>query len=234
MRIAICDDHPDCLQELQRQLELMPLVRESRCFSCAETLFQSVQESGPYDAVLMDIDFEAAQTGIDAAAELYARCPETKIIYVTGFTDRFVQQIFLEKSNLCGFLTKPVDPALLEANLQKLLRSGMEEGAVKLRVNGSPVSVSLREIRYLESRNHTVLVHTKNGTVITYQKLEELMPQLPQSFARCHKSFAVNLYEIRQFRAADILLKDGTQLPVSRSRRDAARAAFFALMGESV
>lgn len=234
MRIAICDDQPDCLLGLQHQLDLIPLVKEIRCFSCAEDLFRSVRETARYDAVLMDIDFKASQTGIDAAAELYALCPDTPIIYVTGFTDRFVQQIFLKKSNLCGFLTKPVDQALLEANLQKLLRTGMEKGAVTLRVNGMLTAVTFREIVYLESRNHAVLIHTQSGVITTYQKLEEIMTQLPQTFAQCHKSFAVNLYEVRQLRAAGILLRDGTRIPVSRSRNAAARAAFFALIGQSV
>ena len=40
--------------------------------------------------------------------------------------------------------------------------------------------------------------------------------------------------KIRQFRAAGILLREGTQIPVSRSRNAAARAAFFALIGQSV
>ena len=78
------------------------------------------------------------------------------------------------------------------------------------------------------------LRHTREEVITTYQKLEEVMAQLPKTFVQCHKSFGVNLYEIRQFRAAGILLREGTQIPVSRSRNAAARAAFFALIGQSV
>lgn len=233
MRIAVCDDHPLCLLELERQLKDIPLVEETRCFSAPEDLFRAVREGEAYDAVLLDIDFQTSDTGIDAAEALFALSPETRIIYMTGYTDRFVQQIFLRKSNLCGYLTKPVDPALLEANLRKLVRTAAEDGGVALRVNGSLVAVPFREIVYLESRNHAVLVHTRGSVITTYQKLEELMTQLPQTFVQCHKSFAVNLCEIRQFRAAGILLRDGTRIPVSRSRNAAARAAFFALIGQS-
>ena len=234
MRIAVCDDHPLCLRELERQLREIPLVREIRCFSVPEALFQAVRAGEVYDAVLLDIDFRTSDTGIDAAEALYALSPGTRIIYMTGYTDRFVQQIFLRNSNLCGYLTKPVDPALLAANLQKLVRSAAEDGGLTLRVNGALVAVPYREIVYLESRNHAVLVHTREEVITTYQKLEEVMAQLPKTFVQCHKSFGVNLYEIRQFRAAGILLREGTQIPVSRSRNAAARAAFFALIGQSV
>ena len=138
MRIAVCDDHPLCLRELERQLREIPLVREIRCFSVPEALFQAVRAGEVYDAVLLDIDFRTSDTGIDAAEALYALSPGTRIIYMTGYTDRFVQQIFLRKSNLCGYLTKPVDPALLAANLQKLVRSAAEDGGLTLRVMETP------------------------------------------------------------------------------------------------
>ena len=98
MRIAVCDDHPLCLRELERQLREIPLVREIRCFSVPEALFQAVRAGEVYDAVLLDIDFRTSDTGIDAAEALYALSPGTRIIYMTGYTDRFVQQIFLRKS----------------------------------------------------------------------------------------------------------------------------------------
>ena len=52
MRIAVCDDHPLCLRELERQLREIPLVREIRCFSVPEALFQAVRAGEVYDAVL--------------------------------------------------------------------------------------------------------------------------------------------------------------------------------------
>lgn len=63
MRIAVCDDHPLCLRELERQLREIPLVREIRCFSVPEALFQAVRAGEVYDAVLLDIDFRTRIRG---------------------------------------------------------------------------------------------------------------------------------------------------------------------------
>lgn len=98
MRIAVCDDHPLCLRELERQLREIPLVREIRCFSVPEALFQAVRAGEVYDAVLLDIDFRTSDTGIDAAEALYALSPGTRIIYMTGYTTVLYSRSFCGKA----------------------------------------------------------------------------------------------------------------------------------------
>ena len=58
------------------------------------------------------------------------------------------------------------------------------------------------------------------------------MHQLPKGFFQCHKSFVVNMRQIRRFQSPDILLKGGQKIPVSRNRYAQVKNAYFQFMGE--
>lgn len=138
---------------------------------------KSVEGGKVYDAVLMDIDWRQEKTGMDIAEQLYKMLPRAKIIYVTGYNDRFSQHVFLHRANLCGYLVKPVDPEILVKNLQKAekLLSLENDGGLFLNINGSMVHVLFYEIIYIESRDHVVTIHTAVGAVSAYVPLRHIL-----------------------------------------------------------
>jgi len=235
MQIAVCDDNELYLREIEAQLQAIPMVESIFLFSDLNMFLFSVDEGKRYDAVLMDIDWNQGGTGMDVAEELYKLCPETKIIYITGYSDRFSQHIFLYRANLSGYLIKPVDMELLRENLRKVADTlpFQEQPSIVLRQRGAPISIPLREIYFIESRGHTIEVHTARETVIAYESLENILRTLPSGFFQCHKSYIVNMSQIRRFLSADILLKNGETVPVSRARYTVTRESYFNYMGQS-
>lgn len=235
MQIAVCDDNEMFLQEIREQLQTLSLVGNIFLFSNLNAFLFSIEEGKRYDVILLDIDWNRDRVGMEVAEELYKLCPETKIIYVTGHNDRYIQHIFLYRANLNGYLTKPVDMELLQANLQKAAAElpYQEQPALVLRQRGAPVSIPWREIYFIESRGHTIEVHTGEETVIAYDRLGNILRSLPVGFYQCHKSYIVNLRQIRRFQASDILLKNGERVPVSRARYTGTKEAYFSFMGQS-
>jgi len=236
MEVAVCDDNRLFLQEIEWQLQTFSIVENIFLFSDLDTFLFSIDGGKRYDAVLMDIKWDDKAAGIDAAAELYKLCPETKIIFITGYVEQFSQQIFLNRTNLSGFLTKPVDAGLLLSNLQKVADALplQEQPSLVLRQHGAPVSIPLREIFFIESDGHTVRVHTAGETVIAYERLASVLHSLPVGFYQCHKSYIVNMSQIRRFQSNEILLKNGERVPVSRGRNADTRDAYFRYMGQKV
>jgi len=235
MEIAVCDDNHLFLEEIRKQLETLPMIENTCLFSDLNTFLFSVDGGKRYDAVLMDIDWDQDTSGMDVAEELYRLSPETKIIYVTGYSDRFSQHIFLYRANLSGYLTKPVDMELLRANLRKVADTLSFQGqpSIVLRQRGVPISIPLREIYFVESRGHTIEVHTAGETVIVYESLENILRSLPAVFFQCHKSYIVNMSQIRRFQSTDILLKNGETVPLSRARYAKTKESYFNYMGQS-
>lgn len=235
MQIAVCDDNKQFLEGFVSQIENSGIVDNIAAFSDWNAFLFSIDEGKQYDAVFMDIDWQQSQNGIDFAEELYKLSPSTKIIYVTGYGDRYSQHIFLHEANLSGFLTKPVDMSLLYANLNKIANGLTQEGqpVLVLRQRGLPVSISIREICFIESRGHTIEVHTVDEIVAAYEKLQTVLRMLPAGFFQCHKSYVVNMNQIRRFQSTDILLKNGKTVPVSRARYAATKEAYFSYIGQS-
>lgn len=235
MQIAICDDDSLFLEHFCTQVEGLELARRVDSFSALGAFLAALEDGVRYDAVLMDIDWKQDENGMDIAQRLNERAPQTKIIYVTGYNDRFSQRIFLQKANLSGYLVKPVDSALLRANLEKVAEAAKEreEPVLTVSVSGKPVALAHREIVYLESLGHTVNIHTCAEVVVVYEKLDKLAMRLPEGFLRCHKSFLVNMRWVRRFQERDVLLDGGVAIPMSRSRSAESKAQYFRYMGKT-
>ena len=113
MRIAICDNESIAADTLLQKIYDITKANHIRKFTSIQQFWNVIEDGESFHVVFMDIDWEQSLDGIDFAARLYEIRPNTQIIYVTGYNDRFSQQIFLRPTNLCGYLLKPVDEALL-------------------------------------------------------------------------------------------------------------------------
>ena len=235
MQIAVCDDNEMFLREIEGQLMSLGMVENVFLFSCPEKFLRSAKKEKIYDAVLMDIDLKQDNTGMDVAEMLLLLSPKTKIIYATGNME-YSQRILLRKANLSGFLSKPIDTELLQANLQKIMDSMSHENepSLMLKQRGVITYIPLCEIIFIESKGHTVQVHTIAGEVITsYERLENLMRPIPAGFFQCHKSYIVNMRQIRRFESGRVVLKNDVIIPVSRSRYSCTKEAYFDYIGKS-
>ncbi|MCL2198191.1 MAG: LytTR family DNA-binding domain-containing protein [Defluviitaleaceae bacterium] len=231
MHIAVCDDNVKFLNNFEAQLKMFDVVESINLFSNLDTFLFSVDGGRRYDAVFMDISWGENPLGIDAASELHKLSPHTKVIFVTGHVETFSQQIFLNDANLSGLLAKPVDTGILQANLQKVAQ-GLSFGTQPaLFIKKKSLSIPAHEIIYIESQNHTVLIHTEKETVTVYETLKTVLDALPKGFFQCHKSFVVNMSQIRRFQTADILMKNGKTIPVSRKKYTATRNNYLQFMG---
>lgn len=231
MRIAICDDDKQFLEEMDRKLRRYPFVSTVDPYIGIDSFFAEVDERNRFDLVLMDIDWGAENTGMEYAEKLYRIAPHIPVIYVTGYNDRFSQHILLKKTNLTGYLTKPVQDELLEKYLEKALNQHAEEQNLSFQQRGSTITINVRSIIYIESVNHVSLIHTDHTTYKLYKKLRDLLPQLPAPFIQCHKSYIVNLYWVQRLEQGRILLKNGEEVLVSRSFKTRTREAVFNFMG---
>ncbi len=95
MKLAICDDDINSLRHLSTLCQEISFVTETYLFTDAKELLDSIRDALSLDVLLMDIDFGTLKSGIDYVEELFAINKRIKTIYVTGYTDRFIQQIFL-------------------------------------------------------------------------------------------------------------------------------------------
>ena len=58
-----------------------------------------------------------------------------------------------------------------------------------------------------------------------------MLEQLPGTFIRCHQSYAVNMTRVDALRDREIVLKDGSVIPVSRRMEKEVQGRLLAFLG---
>ena len=236
MKIAICDDEQKSLEHIVTQVASVDLNCDISAFINVADMMERIKDGEKFDAVFMDIEWYGEQKGIDFAAELYKLFPKIKIIFVTGYSERYSQQVFLKHTNLKGFISKPIDPAILQKNLLKI-RDEMildENHKLLLHFNGIVVGVDPYDILYIESRGNTATVYSTNSKQLCYEKLDVLAKRLPGNFILTHKSFLVNMDKIQYIERERVVLEQKIEIPISKARYSELRDQYFRYIGSSI
>lgn len=233
LKIAVCDDDPVFLDEVREILPGLAQVESAAFYlSPGELLEQiGIGKICP-DLILMDIQFEKDRTGLHWAEDLRRLAPQIGVICVTGYNDRYAQQVLLHKINLIGYLTKPLDTVMLSRYLDKALEQRNGKCYLTFASRGRTYSIFADSILYLESRNHAAILHAQGETFEFYEKLSQLQNRLPGFFAQCHKSYLVNLNQITRLEPGSLVLSCGTVIPVSKAFHASLQEAFFHHIGQ--
>ena len=91
---------------------------------------------------------------------------------------------------------------------------------------GSDLMLDIREIQWIEADDYYAAVHAGGRRHLVRESLASLEARLdPAEFVRVHRSAIVNLAHVREVRTpaladAVVVLRDGTELPLSRRRRE--------------
>ena len=103
IRVLLVDDHRLLLQTLQRLLDAQSDIEVVGTANNADEAIERVKETQP-DVLLMDIDMPG-QLCFDAARTIATLSPQTRIIYVSGFSsDRYIESAI--NSHAQGYVTK--------------------------------------------------------------------------------------------------------------------------------
>ena len=123
--------------------------------------------------------------------------------------------------------------ALLEERESKRNDSREQKGyltRLMVKVSGRMVLLKIDEIDFIEADGNYVKLHVGRKTHLLREKMHDLEVQLdPAKFVRIHRSIIVNLDRIKELHPhlnGDyiVVLEDGRQLRLSRSRREQLEA----------
>jgi two-component system LytT family response regulator len=98
-----------------------------------------------------------------------------------------------------------------------------------VRAAGSVTVIEVKDIDYIEAEDYYVLLHAGQKHVLYRESMRDLENLLPRSFVRIHRSTIVNaerIVELRTHASGEhrVVLRGGTELAVSRTRRHQVNA----------
>lgn len=194
-RLAICEDDDAIraqLHSLCHEILTEAAVEHSIAdFPSAQQMEKLLAaESNPFDLLLLDIQMEG-MTGMELAQSLRQRGDRVSIIFVTGCEDYLLEGYGVQPIH---FLLKPINREELNAALRTDWQLNHKPKTAVLRIGSKTVSLPLAEIRYIESYNHSIIVHQTEGDRTYFLSLSDFEKQMPRDqFCRCHNSYLVNM-----------------------------------------
>lgn len=228
MKLVICDDNPADIDyitglvgEWRRQTGAGV---EILSFPSAEALLFAWEENRDMDILLLDIEMGEI-SGMKLARHLRQAGAAMQIVFITGYMDYIAEGYDVEALH---YLLKPVTGERLGQVLDRALeRIRTREHMLQLTLQDGVVRLSVYEIRYLEvMRNYTTVHGAEDYSV--KRSLNDLERELDGGFYRIHRSFIVNLRFVKRITRTEVILKDGTALPLSRKHYEGLNQALIA------
>lgn len=116
----------------------------------------------------------------------------------------------------------------LEAACLKIRDEQTKLPAYRVFTSGTKtVKIAVADILCFESYRHTVTIHTAEGELSLTAALSSVLKDFEgYDFVQTHKSYVVNLYHIKRIETAEVMLSDGSRIPISRYRLPELRGRY--------
>ena len=180
------------------------------------------------DILFLDIQFPTG-TGFDILSK--SSFKNFKLIMTTAYDEHALEAF---RARASAYLLKPINPrefkevvgeviGLISVEKLQSQLEGNIEAFIEINHKGSKHKININNILYLKAEaNYTRIVTNYNDFLIA-RTLKSSAEQLSYVvFIRCHQSYVVNIHfmEVYQLSTDEIVLIDGTKIPVSRKYRN--------------
>ena len=121
------------------------------------------------------------------------------------------------------YLLKPVDEekfarvfARAVEQIMAVRENPQRERVLTLQSANTSRTIPLDSIYYIESSNHKVILHLRDGEFACYAKIRDLESELQDRFFRIHKGYLVNLSYVNGYGKTEVMLANGERLLLSK------------------
>lgn len=232
LRIAICDDIKDYVQQVADMVDNWPNKPENticQCFDNGDDLLNAHLVM-PFDIILLDIVMPL-ENGIEVARGIRQNDKNVKIVFLTSSAEFAVESYKVKANN---YLLKPVDSNALYSCLDEFAAEAKQKLS-SIMVNGiySVQKVLLDTIEYVEAQNKHIAFYLADGTEIKTTEplhMHEEKLTIDDGFFKCHRSYIVNINHINTYTTKEIVMCSGCRIPIARSCQKEFENAYFSVM----
>jgi DNA-binding LytR/AlgR family response regulator len=177
---------------LLRMIKMSSIPSRVSTFKSGEE-FLAVFAKGDFDLIFLDVYMDKL-TGVDVA-EAVREVDSRVVIVFTTTSDDFTREGY--RLNAYKYMLKPVraDDVIDSLELALLKRDKAQGASIQVISDGSPHTLALEDIEYVEANNRRTVIHLTDGTIVSTQNtidaLEKMLPR--PRFLRSHRSYIANL-----------------------------------------
>ena len=230
IKVAIIDDEmlmvdfihknvSEILNELKVQYEIADFT------DSAEALNNVLNSK--FDIVFLDIDMPEI-SGSDIAKQICIQEKNTAIVFVSN-KDELVYDVikyapfrFIRKSRF--------KDEIHEAIFKYIDRINNNKSIYMFSTPNGKIAVNLTKVRYVEVSSHKLYIYEINNTIVTNGNLKDIEETFFKfGFIKTHQSYLVNYRFINLIKRNEVILDDGTSLPLSRSKYENTKIEYMHL-----
>ena len=244
MRIIICDDNPNELDQTKKSVNEFFSKENIPCeiitFNNPNTflnLFLNINDDFAVDIFFLDVIMEI--NGINVAKAIKNKCQNAIIIFTSTSKDFAIDAFDIKAFN---YLIKPLDSSKLHSVLNDIILLFENKLNNKITIKASNheiINFEINKIKYIESINRRMVFYLNDGREITSLSLrDKFLESIPfdfekYNFLNCHSSFIVNMNYINEIHNYYFILKDNSEIPISiRNYKKCKESYINYLIGE--
>lgn len=199
LNFVLCDDNINILDRLEKFLETIFVKNNlegqvSFKFNKFEDLLACFDSENQIDVLLLDINLKSQKTGLDLAEEIRKKDKNVYLIFTTGHLE---YAMMAYKYKTFDYLAKPITYERLEDTVKRLFDDiyGLPKKYIKIDNKNTLVDAS--QVHYIKRDGMKLNFHTTSRDYESYSSFNKIQDKLPENFVRCHKSYVVNLNNIK-------------------------------------
>ena len=244
MRIAVCEDESLFRAQIVREIEAyyhsLDVVVDS--FSSGEELIQKYEDGKQagqfprYEILFLDIEMKKLD-GFETARRLREYGGREILIFLTSHTEMAMQGY---EVNAFRFLGKPLEKAKLAEALEEVGKRFLQEKTILLHTSQEDIKVAISDILYVESMKndvHFYVLEHRNTDCVKEHKVRSTITEVEEQlkgngFFRCHRSYLVQLLHVETYTNKEVVLQNGSVLPISRGKAGALKSALVDVINQ--
>lgn len=220
LRCLIADDEPIARQIIENYIQEIPnLELVASCKNAFEVMETIEKET--VDVLFLDINMPK----LSGLSLLKTMQQKPAVIITTAYSEYAVEGFEL---SVTDYLLKPFS---LERFLQAVFKVQQKETVVEetmiskeprtslfVKSDKKIIKLNTDEINHVEAYGNYIKIFT-DTMILTPQTLSDFVGKLPDTFLRIHKSFVINFDCLKLIDGNQVVLQNGTKLPIGKSYR---------------
>lgn len=237
MKIVACDDSKEDLAEIKRLLEKYreknaDIEFEVMGFLSSDALYGMIKQEELGDIYILDI-IMADKTGIDIGSMLRMVSEKSVIIYITSSEDYAMEAYSVRAVR---YLIKPIREELFFEALDYAVSDILnvkKDAFYQVKTKEGLMSIPYSRIECIENYARTLHICMTDGnsiqSIFIRKSFEEEVRPLAEDkrFVHVHKSFLVNMDHIYKLAQNTIIMENGQNIPISRTRAAEVKKAYL-------
>lgn len=234
IKIVICEDEKEQQELLKLYISKifdgLSIEYELKIFNSGEELLKGYSKAT--DIILLDIQMGKIN-GMNTARKIRELDKKVEIIFITSLIEYVLEGYEVRAYR---YLIKPIKYDDFKNNVLNCIKDiSIQNKYIIVKEQGNRIKLGINEITYIEVQKETITIHTLSKDY----KINETMNNIEKEincnrFYRCHKSFLVNLEQVKRIKQYVAILENSEEVPISRHRFKETKDKFFDLIEEKL